>query len=402
VTGAKYALTVSDSTQNWTRTTQAAAPAGATNATAEVVAEAASLNNTVTLLPNFGDVAFTGSAIDGGSLQAAGAQSINMVNNDSGVIASTGPADDTGDFTVNYTGGAGNSVLGAFQQADGTLHTYTATGDTPQKQAVAAGTNPAVIPLPAGYETAFHGTNGDLMVSGPPGTTDTHLGMAAGTSPSITALAAGAFEVAFQANTGSLWTYTSAVVSTNLSLGMATGTSPSITTLANGKIQIAFQANTGQLWTTLGAPHIGRNQGLGMAAGTSPSIAGLSAGGAVIAFQANTGNLWVYNSTALATAADQMLGMAPGTDPNIAANGSGGFGVAFQANTGSLWTLIAGVGRDQKTAMAAGTNPAIVAVPGGWETAVQAASGDFTVAGAAGNVDTLQPMAPKTSPDIAP
>ncbi len=402
VTGAKYSLTISDSTQDWTRTTLAAAPAGATNATAEVVAEAASLNTAVTQLPNFGSATFTGSAIDGGSLQAASAQSINMVNNDSGVIASTGPADDTGDFTVGYTGGAGNGVLGAFQQADGTLHTYTATGDTPQQQTVAPGTSPAIIPLPAGYETAYQGTNGDLMLAGPGGTTDAGLGMAPGTSPSITGLAAGAWEVAFQANTGVLWTYTSTGVASNVALSMAAGTSPSITTLAGGRIIIAFQANTGSLSTSQGAGHVSRNLSLGMAPGTSPSIASLPTAGYVIAFQANTGDLWVVNS-ATGVTADQGLGMAAGTDPNIAAASGGGFGVAFQANTGSLWTMISGVGgRDQKLAMAAGTNPAIVSVPGGWETAVQAASGDFMVSGAAGGVDTRQPMAKNTSPDIAP
>jgi hypothetical protein len=54
---------------------------------------------------------------------------------------------------------------------------------------------------------------------------------------------------------------------------------------------IAFQDNTGFLWTR---PDTGRpvNLKLGMMAGTSPSVAGLPGGGYVIAFQDNTGFLW--------------------------------------------------------------------------------------------------------------
>jgi hypothetical protein len=71
--------------------------------------------------------------------------------------------------------------------------------------------------------------------------------MAAGTSPSITALTSGAWKVAFQANTGSLWT--AGPSNANLGLGMAAGTSPSITALTSGAWKVAFQANTGSLWT---------------------------------------------------------------------------------------------------------------------------------------------------------
>jgi hypothetical protein len=53
---------------------------------------------------------------------------------------------------------------------------------------------------------------------------------------------------------------------------MAAGTSPSITALASGGHQVAFQANTGILWTV--GPDGITNWQLGMAAGTSPSITG--------------------------------------------------------------------------------------------------------------------------------
>jgi hypothetical protein len=57
-----------------------------------------------------------------------------------------------------------------------------------------------------------------------------------------------------------------------------------------GGYVVAFQANTGNLWT-VGADNRG-DWGLGMMAGTSPSIAVLPGGGYEVAFQANTGNLW--------------------------------------------------------------------------------------------------------------
>lgn len=407
VVGTQYTLTLVDGTQGWTRTNTAAAPAGAGNASAEIVAEAASVNGSVSQLPDFDSVSFSGSSIDDGTLQLAGAQAVNMINSARSPITTTSAADDTGDFTVTYTGGAGNNVLGAFQHGDGTLHTYTASGDTPQAQAMAPGTSPSITPLPAGYETAFQGTNNDLWVSGPGGTVDTSAGMMPGTSPAITATSAGAFAVAFQANTGHLWVYSSTGSATDLRLGMAAGTSPAITTLADGRVQIAFQANTGNLWTSKAAIYTGSDLHLGMATGTSPSIAGLAGGGFVIAFQANTTHLWVY-AAATNQAADQGLGMAAGTSPSVAAGPTGGYAVAFEANTQVLWTapsattLVATAGRNTALPMMAGTSPAIVAVPGGWETAYQTPTGDFAVTGAAGDTDTQQLVAKGSSPDIAP
>ena len=55
---------------------------------------------------------------------------------------------------------------------------------------------------------------------------------------------------------------------------MMTGTSPAITGLPGGGYQVAFQANTGILWTVAAAP--GQNLGLGMMTGTSPAITALS------------------------------------------------------------------------------------------------------------------------------
>jgi CHAP domain len=78
------------------------------------------------------------------------------------------------------------------------------------------------------------------------------------------------YEVAFQANTGNLYTFSSASGPGNLSQGMKAGTSPSITALAGGGYEEAFQANTGNLIVYGSGGNI--NTGQGMMPGTSPSI----------------------------------------------------------------------------------------------------------------------------------
>jgi hypothetical protein len=50
------------------------------------------------------------------------------------------------------------------------------------------------------------------------------------------------------------------------------GTSPGITALTNGSYEVAFQANTDSLWTVGTDNHGSWN--LGMMAGTSPGITG--------------------------------------------------------------------------------------------------------------------------------
>jgi hypothetical protein len=402
VAGGQYALVVADKTQAWTRTTNAAAPTGATNASAEIVAEAASVNKTITQVPDFGTASFTASTIDGESPQAAGAQQTDMVNNSGSVIAKTAAADDNGAFDIGYTGGVGSNVLGAFQAADGSLHTYTATGDTPQKQPMLAGTSPSITALPAGTETAYQGTDSDLELTGPGGTVDTGYGMLAGTSPAITALSGGAFDVAFQANTGVLWVYSSASgTAASLGYGMMAGTDPAIATLSGGAVRVAFQANTGELWTSAATAGSGKSLVLPMAGHSSPAIAAPSAGGYLVAYQSSAGFLTVYPSST-AKAVDAGLGMAAGTSPDIAVSGTG-FEAVFQANTNMLWTYLSTSGAtDRQLAMLPGTSPSVVAVTGGYETAEQTATGDFMVSGTAGNVDTTQAMLAGTSPDITP
>jgi CHAP domain len=82
-------------------------------------------------------------------------------------------------------------------------------------------------PTGGAYEMAFQANTGNLFSIGSDRHGDWQQGMMAGTSPSITALSNGGYEMAFQANTGSLITVGTAG-GTNWQQGMMQGTSPSI------------------------------------------------------------------------------------------------------------------------------------------------------------------------------
>ncbi len=214
---------------------------------------------------------------------------------------------------------------------------------------------------PVQDRVAFEANTGELWTGATTSIGPAHLGMMHGTSPSIVALSGGGYEVAFQANTGELWT-TGTAGTTNWHLGMQSGTNPSITALPNNGYEVAFQANTSSLWTagTAGT----HNWGLGMDAASSPSITALSSGGYEIAFQANTHNLWTASSSNFA-GNDASLGMMHGTSPSITALPDNGYEVAFQANTSSLWTTGTAGSHNWNLGMDALSSPSIAAVSGG-------------------------------------
>lgn len=216
---------------------------------------------------------------------------------------------------------------------------------------------------------AFQANTGNLWTYTKAGWgSSTPYGMAAGTSPSIGQYK-GRPKVAFQANSGVLWTYEPGGAVTNTGLGMAPGTSPSITALEDGVV--AFQASGGNLWTYQAGGAI-TNTGYGMASGTSPSITTLPAltnrapTRYPVAFHGSNGSLWFYEAGGAVV--NTGLGMASGTSPSIAALDGPGptFAIAFQANTGSLWFYEPG-GAIVNTGlgMKAGTSPSITALPGG-------------------------------------
>jgi len=101
-------------------------------------------------------------------------------------------------------------------------------------------------------------------------------------------------------------------------------------TSGTAPLEVAFQANTGDLYTYNPATNGSQNIGLGVAAYTSPAIADLPGGGFEVAFQANgTDDLYMYDSQTN-TSWNTNLGMASESSPAIAASPDGGVEVAFE------------------------------------------------------------------------
>jgi hypothetical protein len=114
---------------------------------------------------------------------------------------------------------------------------------------------------------------------------------------------------------------------------MMAGTSPSITAVAGG-YQIAFEANTGMLWTT--GKYGTHNLGLGMSKYGSPSIAAVT-DGYVIAFKANTGKAWLAGTLGHRSLGVQMDTFANNENPAIAAHGTT-WEIACMAISNEIWT----------------------------------------------------------------
>jgi N-acetylmuramoyl-L-alanine amidase len=248
---------------------------------------------------------------------------------------------------------------------------------------------------PASYEVAFEANNGSLWTVGSAGWTDWNLGMAAQTGPSIASLVGGGYEVAFQANNGSLWTVGTGG-DANRNLGMAARTSPSIASLTGGGYEVAFQGADGQLGTV--GPGGATDWNLGMAAQTGPTIAALIGGGYEVAFQADDGQLWTVGSAGWTAWG---LGVAAQTSPAITSLPGGGYEVAFEGAGGQLWTVGTGGDADWNLGVAAGTTPSIAALPGGgFEVAFQASDGQLWTVGSAGWTAWNLGMAAQTSPTV--
>ncbi len=201
---------------------------------------------------------------------------------------------------------------------------------------------------PLGVDTiAFQANTGILWSTGPAGIQNLGLGMMAGTSPSLAKLANGQYIIAFQSNNGQLWT-TGAGGTKNWGLGIRAGTSPSVTAVGND-YQIAFQSDTG-LWTAGAGGTIRHN--LGLKAGTSPSNTTLANGSTITAFQSADGVLWTVGPDGVK---NWGLGIRAGTSPSVTAVGND-YRVAFQSDTG-LWTAGAGGTIRHNLGLKAGTSP---------------------------------------------
>ncbi|GGQ84808.1 hypothetical protein [Couchioplanes azureus] len=248
------------------------------------------------------------------------------------------------------------------------------------------GTAPTTTTTPP---VAFQANTGFLYTHSNVGiTTNTGYGMAAGTSP-----ATSDGQTAFQANTSFLYTRSASGVMTNTGYGMMAGTSPAI---SGG--QVAFQANTGFLWTRNTATGATFDTGLGMMRGTSPSIAGNTSSWR-IAFQANNGFLYTRDSSGAIV--NTGYGMMAGTSPAITKLSNGTYAIAFQANTGFLYVMNTGAASDTRYGMMAGTSPAITASGTGFTVAFQANTGFlYTRSSTGATTNTGYGMMRGTSPAI--
>ncbi|WP_051452178.1 G1 family glutamic endopeptidase [Actinospica robiniae] len=100
----QYELDLSDTTKGWTEHNKVAAP-DALNASAEIVAEAVTEGDSISALPDFGSVHFTGSQINKAAPQ--GAEPIDLAGSNGTVLAHTGAIDASGNFTITYQGSTG-------------------------------------------------------------------------------------------------------------------------------------------------------------------------------------------------------------------------------------------------------------------------------------------------------
>jgi hypothetical protein len=255
----------------------------------------------------------------------------------------------------------------AFQDNANALYLHSSAGTNVNTGlGMDAGTSPAIASLSAGndWEVAFQDNDNALYLRSSAGTNDnTGLGMDAGTSPAI-AGSGGGWIAAFQDNDNYLYITTSAGLKYQTTLGMAAGTSPAIT--AGNDWEVAFQANTGKLYTlsvsgtssTDVADGTKNPTPYGMEAGTSPSIASFTDNSWRVAFQTNDQDLYTYSSAGSDDTSSMQ--MDPGSSPAITCLPDGSYEVAFEANNDGLDIFHIGSGNDATgLGMLAGTSPTI-------------------------------------------
>jgi hypothetical protein len=102
-----YDMVLTDNTEGWSEDNPEQGASGASDASAEIIAEAVTSGSSVTALPDFGSIGFSGSTINGSTMESSNAQAIDMTDSSGNVIARTGATDGSGDFTITYAGGGG-------------------------------------------------------------------------------------------------------------------------------------------------------------------------------------------------------------------------------------------------------------------------------------------------------
>jgi hypothetical protein len=262
------------------------------------------------------------------------------------------------------------------------------------------GTSPSIAQLNNGsYEIAFQANSGWLWTVGADGWNNSKLGIDPPSSPSIAGAPGGGYEATFSSyGPDALWDYGSAGTN-DFNDAMEPGTSPSIAALSSGGYELAYTTSADKLG------HMGADgtavDDYGLWPGTSPNIARQPNGGFEIAFKAyGSGDLWVVGSAANL---DTGIVTAPNTSPSIAELSSGSYEVAYHGVNGDVWTYSPSTGvADLGVPMMAGTNPSIIGLSGGGaEVAIQANTGWLWEIGPSGQTNTHLGLNPKSSPSVA-
>jgi peptidase A4-like protein len=97
-----FTMRLTDSTRGWTKTTRHAGSSGYQDSSAEVIAEATSVNGQIAQLSDFGSVRFTGSRANGSLLDYDAPQSIDMRNQYSGDVMAEPGSLSGGAFTDTW------------------------------------------------------------------------------------------------------------------------------------------------------------------------------------------------------------------------------------------------------------------------------------------------------------
>lgn len=98
-TGSTFAMTLTDSTEGWSKTTDHAGTSGFQNASAEVIAEAPEVGSSIAKLADFGTVNFTNATANGSALGGYSPNEITMVNSSGSTVRAQPGAISGGSFS---------------------------------------------------------------------------------------------------------------------------------------------------------------------------------------------------------------------------------------------------------------------------------------------------------------
>lgn len=97
-----FTMTLTDSTEGWTKTTNHAGSSGFQNTSAEVIAEATSVGGSVANLSDFGTVSFSSSKVNGSTMSSG--DEITMVGSSTGAVIAQPGTLSSGAFSVTWKG----------------------------------------------------------------------------------------------------------------------------------------------------------------------------------------------------------------------------------------------------------------------------------------------------------